>query len=72
MPKEEMNVAKEEAAVQAAFEQQIGLMYTVLLDAIVQDDTDAEAACQRFRKWLSLARRAKDLTCKILSEQIAP
>lgn len=63
--------SREEAAVQAAFEQQIGLMYAVFLDAIVPDDADAEAACQRFRKGLSLARRARDLTCKILSEPIA-
>lgn len=64
-------MSREEAAVQAAFEQQIGLMYAVLLDAIVQED-DVEAACQRFRKGLSIARRARDLTCKILSEPIAP
>ncbi len=66
-----MNDPKEEAAIQVAFEQQIGLLYTTLLDASVlaKSVAEVEEACGRFRKGLVLVRRAKELAIQMISEQ---
>jgi hypothetical protein len=65
-----MSKANEEEAVWDAFEQQIRLMYAVLLEALVQDNANANVneACQRFRKGLGLARKARDLAKNMISE----
>jgi len=60
--------AKELDALKGAYEQQVVLMYTVLLSALVLDNANVEEACQRFRRGLALARKALDLASKIISE----
>jgi len=63
-----MNNDKEKAAIAAAFEQQIGQMYKVLLLDLAQDSANTEGSRQRFAKGIALARQARDLAIKIVSE----
>ncbi len=60
-----------EKAIQDAFERTIGLMYDVLLGAIVTSNGNAEldeAACKRFKHGVTIAGRARDVALKLVSE----